>query len=97
MNKSYLFEGNYWTQKFNTLLDSLVFSDKRLQYSFEGYRQEIRDLEDKIEQMGKFIEEVADSERFKDKLLRRTLSSMKIYIQMRRREFKTILFQACFL
>ncbi len=67
-NKSYPFPGNYWTQKFNDWLDSLVFADKRLQYSLETYRQEIRDLDNKIEQMDTFIEEVADSERFKEKV-----------------------------
>lgn len=67
-NKSYPFPGNYWTQKFNTWLDSIAFTDKWLQYSFETYRQEIRDLDNKIEQMDTFIEEVADSERFKEKV-----------------------------
>lgn len=67
-NKSYPFPSNYWTQRFNDWLDSLVFSDKRLQYSLETYRQEIRDLNTKIEQMDNFIEEVADSERFKEKV-----------------------------
>ncbi len=67
-NKSYPFPGNYWTQKFNDWLNSLVFADKKLQYSLETYRQEIRDLDNKIEQMDTFIEEVADSERFKEKV-----------------------------
>ena len=67
-NKSYPFPGNYWTQKFTAWLDSLVFTDKRLQYSLETYRQEIRDLNNKIEQMDSFIEEIATSERFKEKV-----------------------------
>lgn len=68
MNKSYPFKGTYWTQRFNNWLDGLVFTDKRLQYSFETYRQEIRDLNAKIEQLDTFIEEVANNERFKEKV-----------------------------
>ncbi len=65
-NMSYPFPGNYWTQRFNDWLKGLAFTDKWLQLSLETYRQEVRDLENKIEQMDALIEEAADSERYKE-------------------------------
>ena len=65
-NMSYPFPGNYWTQRFNDWLNGLAFTDKWLQLSLETYRQEVRDLENKIEQMDALIEEAANSERYKE-------------------------------
>ncbi len=65
-NMSYPFPGNYWTQRFNDWLKGLAFTDKWLQLSLETYRQEVRDLENKIEQMDALIEEAANSERYKE-------------------------------
>lgn len=65
-NKSYPFPGNYWTQKFWDWVDCLAFTDKYLQISLETYRQEVRDLTNKIEQLDVIIEEAANGERYKE-------------------------------
>jgi transposase len=65
-NKSYPFPGSYWTQRFTEWLNSLAFTDKWLQLSLETYRTEVRELNEKIEQMDALIEEAANSERYKE-------------------------------
>lgn len=65
---SYPETGEYWTRKFESWLKSLKFTDRKLQYSFETYWQEVKDLQAKVDAMDENIEEIADEERYKDKV-----------------------------
>ncbi|MGN1189675.1 MAG: IS110 family transposase [Candidatus Ornithospirochaeta sp.] len=60
--------GNYWTEKHTEWLESVSFSDKMLQLSFDTLWQEVKDLDAKIANLDAAIEEIANSERYKDKV-----------------------------
>lgn len=68
LGKTYPDSGNYWTQKHWDWLDTLHFDDRFLEYSLRAYIQDIRDIEAKIEMMDKMIEDIAFSERYKEKV-----------------------------
>ncbi len=68
LGKTYPDSGNYWTKKHWDWLDTLHFDDKLLEYSLKAYIQDIKDMQDKIEMMDKMIEDIAFSDRYKEKV-----------------------------
>lgn len=65
---SYPESGNYWTDKHRQWLESVSFKNKMLQLSFDTLWQEVKDLEAKIANLDATIEEIANDERYKDKV-----------------------------
>jgi transposase len=65
---SYPFPGSYWTGKFRQWLKSIRFGNGLLQLAFEQYLQETEDLRAKLELIDARIEELADSERYREKV-----------------------------
>ena len=68
IGRSYPDSGNYWTQKHRKWLETLKFKDHKLNYAYQSYLQQIKDLEAKLALMDEEIERIADEERYKDKV-----------------------------
>ena len=60
--------GNYWTDKHRNWLGTVTFKDRMLQLSFDTLWQEVKDLEAKIANLDATIEEIANEDRYKDKV-----------------------------
>ena len=60
IGRSYPDSGSYWTQKHRKWLETLKFKDHKLNYAYQSYLQQIKDLEAKLALM--------DEERYKDKV-----------------------------
>ena len=68
IGRSYPDSGSYWTQKHRKWLETLKFKDHKLNYAYQSYLQQIKDLEAKLALMDEEIENIADEERYKDKV-----------------------------
>ena len=68
IGRSYPDSGSYWTQKHRKWLETLKFKDHKLNYAYQSYLQQIKDLEAKLALMDEEIERIADEERYKDKV-----------------------------
>ena len=60
--------GNYWTDKHRNWLNTVSFNNRMLQLSFDTLWQEVKDLEAKIANLDATIEEIANEDRYKDKV-----------------------------
>jgi transposase len=60
--------GNYWTKKFFAWIGTLHFADPKLNYAFNTYLTQVKDLTDKIRIMDAQIEAIAKEDRYKDKV-----------------------------
>jgi transposase len=68
MGRPYPESGNYWTEKFWEWVKTVRFKHVKLQRSLEIFILQVKDLQDKIDAMDNDIEEIADSERYKEKV-----------------------------
>ncbi len=68
VGRAYPDSGNNWTQKYMKWVESLECNDPMLQYAFQTYLQEIKDLEVKIDMMDTMREDISNQERYKDKV-----------------------------
>ena len=62
IGRSYPDTGNYWTQKHRKWLETLKFEDRKLNYAYQSYLQQMKDLEAKLDLMDEEIESIADEE-----------------------------------
>ena len=68
IGRSYPDSGNYWTRRHREWLDSLKFEDRKLNHAYQSYLQQVKDLESKLALMDEEIENIADEERYKNKV-----------------------------
>ena len=68
IGRSYPDSGSYWTLKHRNWLETLKFEDRKLNYAYQSYLQQVKDLEAKLALMDDEIESIADEERYKDKV-----------------------------
>ena len=68
IGRSYPDSGSYWTLKHMNWLETLRFEDRKLNYAYQSYLQQVKDLEAKLALMDDEIESIADEERYKDKV-----------------------------
>ena len=68
IGRSYPDSGSYWTLKHRNWLETLKFEDRKLNYAYRSYLQQIKDLEAKLALMDDEMENIADEERYKDKV-----------------------------
>ena len=68
LGRSYPDSGNYWTLKHREWLETIKFEDRKLNYAYQSYLQQIKDLEAKLALMDDEIENIADEDRYKDKV-----------------------------
>ena len=68
IGRSYPDSGNYWTLKHRKWLETLKFEDRKLNYAYQSYLQQMKDLEARLALMDEEIESIADEDRYKDKV-----------------------------